>query len=380
MKKILIVIGHYLPGYRSGGPQRTVENLCAAFEKRAEIYILTLNRDFGIQEQYDVPTNIWLKRYGVNVMYVNEKDFGYRLFSAMFAQFENIYTCSLFARSTYLNMIVNRSNNKGTHNFYVAPMGVFSKGAIEVKFIKKMSFLRLCSTFGLFDNVIWSFSSIDEFNDAKNVIGEKCIKKYVIAEDLPTKIDFENSRRSLHTKEPGILKIVFMSRIVPKKNLQFAVDCLNFAIEGSVIFDIYGTLEDEEYWHQVQTKASALPANVSVRYCGELAPEKVVGKLSNYDLFLFPTKGENFGHVIYESLSAGCIPIISDQTPWNDLSEKECGRVVPLSDIKKYRTTITEMMSMNGSDFRKMQLNAIDYAEHKYIQSIKSSGYEKILL
>ena len=34
-----------------------------------------------------------------------------------------------------------------------------------------------------------------------------------------------------------------------------------------------------------------------------------------YDLLFLPTKGENFGHVILESMSAGTPVLISDTTP-----------------------------------------------------------------
>ena len=32
-------------------------------------------------------------------------------------------------------------------------------------------------------------------------------------------------------------------------------------------------------------------------------------------------KVKNYGHVIFEALAGGCIPIISDQTPWNDIEK-----------------------------------------------------------
>ena len=39
---------------------------------------------------------------------------------------------------------------------------------------------------------------------------------------------------------------------------------------------------------------------------------------SEYDVFLFPTMAENYGHVIFEAMAGGCVPIISDRTPWNN--------------------------------------------------------------
>ena len=68
-----------------------------------------------------------------------------------------------------------------------------------------------------------------------------------------------------------------------------------------------------------------LPSNVTANYCGLLRPEQVKTVFSNYDLFFFPTRGENYGHVIAESLSVGTPVLISDQTPWLNLSEDFLG-------------------------------------------------------
>ena len=34
----------------------------------------------GVDEPYDVPTDVWIKKYGVNIMYVNDKNYKYALF------------------------------------------------------------------------------------------------------------------------------------------------------------------------------------------------------------------------------------------------------------------------------------------------------------
>ena len=44
---------------------------------------------------------------------------------------------------------------------------------------------------------------------------------------------------------------------------------------------------------------------MAVSYLGAVLPENVQGILSKYDLFVLPTRGENYGHVILESLATG---------------------------------------------------------------------------
>ena len=51
---------------------------------------------------------------------------------------------------------------------------------------------------------------------------------------------------------------------------------------------------------------------------------------------ILPTFNENYGHVILESLTAGCPVIISDQTHWLTLSEKKAGWDLSLSDQQQF--------------------------------------------
>jgi glycosyltransferase involved in cell wall biosynthesis len=41
--------------------------------------------------------------------------------------------------------------------------------------------------------------------------------------------------------------------------------------------------------------------------------------LSRFELFVFPTLGENFGHVVLEALAAGTPVIVGCETPWAKL-------------------------------------------------------------
>jgi dTDP-4-amino-4,6-dideoxygalactose transaminase len=72
------------------------------------------------------------------------------------------------------------------------------------------------------------------------------------------------------------------------------------ALRGPVEMDVYGPLQDAVYWRNCQELASHLPEGVAVRYRGVAQPEEVPQLLADYDLLLFPTRGESFGHVVLE--------------------------------------------------------------------------------
>lgn len=54
--------------------------------------------------------------------------------------------------------------------------------------------------------------------------------------------------------------------------------------------------------------------------------------------------------------------IISDQTPWNDVSIFNCGWAIPLSDKKSFCEKIQAIVDLNDSGFQKMSLSAKEYA------------------
>jgi glycosyltransferase involved in cell wall biosynthesis len=70
---------------------------------------------------------------------------------------------------------------------------------------------------------------------------------------------------------------------------------------------------------------------------------QIFGASSQHHLFLFPTRGENFGHVIHEALRAGLPLLISDQTPWQRLAEQGVGWDLPLDDMRAFARRIEEV-------------------------------------
>ncbi len=378
MKKVLILNPCYYPGFRSGGPQRTVMNLVDVFGETNDIYILTQNCDMGCSESYDVDTHKWVRVGYANVMYLPPNEYNIKSIKKISESFDTIYSCGLFCGCTISALLLHKFEK--IQKLYVAPMGVFSRAAIASKAMKKRMFLFVFKYLGLFDSIIWSFTSQNELREAKSALG-KTIKKYIIAEDLLRKIDFDTQIEKVCSTEEtknDVLRILFLSRISPKKNLEYCVHVLNDITDIRIEFDIYGTIENNKYWDKCKKELNKLPENIHYHYCGEVDSSDVIDVFAKYDVFLFPTKGENFGHVIYEALAAGCIPIISDQTPWQQLNEYGCGCVVSLDSIDEFRNKIRYWAGVSHNVQQRARKNAIQFAKEKYLYSTEQSGYKVI--
>jgi glycosyltransferase involved in cell wall biosynthesis len=81
--------------------------------------------------------------------------------------------------------------------------------------------------------------------------------KVVVARNLPA-LHSQPDCDPVSVDPDGPLRIVFLSRISKKKNLDFALKLL-MKSPVPVLFDIWGTLEDEGYWRACQGLMQTMP-------------------------------------------------------------------------------------------------------------------------
>ena len=71
-KRILVFSGYYVPGYKGGGPIRSLENIFNQLSEDIDFYLVTLNRDLGDKKPYKgINTNTWTTVGKVSVFYID---------------------------------------------------------------------------------------------------------------------------------------------------------------------------------------------------------------------------------------------------------------------------------------------------------------------
>jgi glycosyltransferase involved in cell wall biosynthesis len=254
----------------------------------------------------------------------------------------------------------------------LAPRGEVAGSAVKIKSYKKAPFLKFAKWFRLYDDIKWHASSEFEaenvhgmFDDGHKIAKVKFAPNVVVAPDLPEKLtDIQLQTPTTHGREKkqNKLNIVFLARIARMKNLDGALKMLQ-SVCGEIKFDIYGPLEDREYWAECENLIRALPPNVEVQYKGHVNREDVHTVMSSYHLFFLPTLGENFGHVILEALIAGCPVLISDRTPWRDLEKKGVGWEIPLDEPERFQTVLHKCVEMDQESLAALSRQAKDFAK-----------------
>jgi glycosyltransferase involved in cell wall biosynthesis len=242
------------------------------------------------------------------------------------------------------------------------PSGEFKPNALGLKRLKKRAYLSLVKFLNIYRNINWLAVSDEElvamareFPEIQTRTKSWVVKNVFQKADSPPAISPSRGGRIP-------LKVIFLSRISRSKNLDFALNVLA-KCNAQIQFDIYGPQEDKQYWQECLELIGTLPSNIQITYKGEIHPDNVVNTFNLYHLFLFPTQTESYGHVIWESLYAGCPVLISDQTPWRDLETRQIGWDFPLNAPDQFVKTIETVASMDDDVYLRYVQAAQRYAQ-----------------
>lgn len=367
-KKILVFIDWYLPGYKAGGPIQSVANLVAHFKDEFDFSIITRDTDYCEELPYStIKSNEWnILPNGIKVYYFSKDNLTRSNIRSLIRQteFDIVYLNGMY--SLYFTLIpllfLRKKKNK---QVVVASRGMLSKGSLRVKKTKKQFFITVVKIVRLFDNVIFHATTEVEKSEIISVFGDDSTIK--VAANLPQLSNITSL--PIRKKSDASVRLVNIARIAPEKNLVFALKILK-SVKAEVVFDFYGPIYNQEYWNECKLILDELPKNVKAQYKGSIESDKVLDVLNSYHFMLMPTTGENFGHIILQSLSVGCPVIISDLTPWKQLQEKNAGWEIPLNRLDKYAEVVDFTARMDQSKYDSMLKAAFGHAQ-QYINDPK---------
>jgi glycosyltransferase involved in cell wall biosynthesis len=382
--KILMFTDWYEPGFKAGGPIQACKNVVASLRQDYEFYVLCSDRDLGDRVAYsDIPTNQWIKgEWHVNIWYASPGFMSKNRLLKMLAEInpDFIYFNSMYSFKYTLFPLWVLLNDRFQGKIILAPRGMLHKGALKSKYFKKSIFLKLFWLIGWSRKIIFQATDEQEKKDIQFFFTGNV--QVSVVEDIPT-VNPEPWREKEKLK--GILRCIFLSRIHPKKNLQYFLNLLkDINPDIHIQFDVYGSDDHPAYAEQCRKIAAGLPRNVKVAFMGGVPFNRVFDILSAYHIFILPTLGENYGHAIFEAMTTGLPVMVSDQTPWRCLEQKRVGWDFPLQMKEKFIAAITGAAGWSPQTYNEWSRNAYAFAREymleldalsKYRQLF--SGYEK---
>ncbi len=358
--RVLVFIDWFLPGYKAGGPIRSVANMVEHLKEDVEFLIVTSDTDYTENEPYaNVKADVWTD-FDVNtkVFYISKanlnKDFIANLISK--TEFDTVYINGIY--SYFFSILPLQILKKSDKKVVVCARGMLSEQAFSRKSLKKNVFLKLAKLKGLYKNVIFHATTDSEKTDIEKRLGKHV--KVTVAQNFARKISSSNHENS--EKKSGALKLVSIARISQEKNTKFALEILRKLKNTNITFDIFGSIYDVQYWTECQEIISKLPNTICVNYKGAIDSSDVPKTFAQYNFSFMPSVGENFGHSLLESMTAGTPVITSTGTPWRNLQQHNAGWDIPLDKPEEFVKIIEFCAKLSQEDYDKMSLAAQNFA------------------
>ena len=384
--RVLCFIDYYLPGYKAGGPINSIANMVEAIKVDTNFLLMTRDHDLNDHEKFStIVSNAWNTVEGASVYYFSENKLNF--FGIIHAlkkiSCDVIYLNSFFSpHFTIIPLLIFKLTGIAKKiPIIIATHGEFSSSALRIKKIKKKLYLTVFKFLNFDRGLFWHASTKLEANDIIKIF-PKSIESICVARNI---LPIESSSipdMELTVRKPGCLRLIFLSRISKMKNLEYLLNIL-LRVRHPLSLTIFGPIEDINYWNHCLGLVKKLPAWVSVSYEGEVKHEMVMEVYKSFDLFVLPTLGENFGHVIIESLIAGTPVLISVKTPWE--SDNLGGlTVIPIDNQDAWVNEIECWSQYNARDLQEKRTMATKYVKthFKSDQSVNEykNMFKKIIL
>jgi glycosyltransferase involved in cell wall biosynthesis len=358
--RVLVMADWYLPGYRAGGPIRSVANVAERLEDELDIHIFTTDRDHGCETPYaGIEVDRWVRRSGHHVYYASPASlrWGAILDIIRTLRPDHLYLNSMFSR--YMTVYPLAMHRLGLIRcpILLAPRGMLMDSAMAGKTARKRVFIGLLRILGVPRGVRFQATNNLEAVDVRRRFGSGAA--VVRIDNLP---GLPPPPSPPPHKEVGHLKVVFVGRSHPIKNLDLLLQAMA-GVEAAIELTAIVAREDEAYAARCRERAAALPPRHRVTF-REGVPHEAVGEILRANhIFALPTKGENFGHAIFEALSAGRPVLISDQTPWRGLEALGAGWDVPVDTPEPFRQQLARIAEMSAEEMGRWCDNAWELAQ-----------------
>lgn len=372
----LIITPHFPPAELAGGPARTLEAMIGQSSKSvvAQIAVITSAHDLGQSRAMAVPTDRWVHRHDVAVKYTEGKTAAHlhAIASTRTIAPENIYLNSLFHPIfSIFPALLTRLNWWPKARLFIAPRGELDPGALSHKSFKKNLFLKVSRLIRLHGSMTWHASTPLE---ARN-ISQHFPRATIVVRENETLLQ-DTARQLVYPAKHR--RIAFLSRISPKKGLHRLLQAL-VKVDASLSLDIYGEAEDKTYEKLCKQIAAMTPPNIRIQFHGALPHDLVLPTMSTYDLMALPTAGENFGHVIVESLCAGCPVMLPDSTPWTQAA-KDTSTLIRGTSIEEWTTALVAYANIDSEEvMRRKSIAQKSYLDWRSKQDQKPTLLDLIL-
>jgi glycosyltransferase involved in cell wall biosynthesis len=360
-KRILLMTQWFYPAFKAGGPVRACHNLALLLRNQYDVYIFTTDRDIQSNNAYaTINADQWVDFSAhIKVFYASPESLRWNKIRKEIQEIRpaHIYLNGMYSMYFTIYPLLMKRLGSLTMPIILSPRGMLKRSALHFKYLKKKSFLNLLRFLKINKGISFHATDQQEKNDIIKIFGSD--NTIDLIQDIPPRP--EENLLPLD-KHAGELKLIFIGRIHPIKNLHFVLECLK-KLTQKIEFTVVGPIEDRAYYQYCKRLAASVPFNITVQFLGEVANDQIKTHLQRHHFMILPTFGENYCYSIVEAFCASRPVIITDQTPWQGLSEKKIGWDLPVNDQKDFLEALNKAAAMLQGEFTEWSGSALNFSQ-----------------
>ncbi|NQU73931.1 MAG: glycosyltransferase [Candidatus Omnitrophica bacterium] len=351
--KILHIIPNYIPAYRYGGPVKVTHELCRALARKGqEVLVLTtnVNRDRDLNNL----TGKVHKIEEVKIIYYPVKFLRWYLYSTSLSRAikENVMKFDVVhIHSVYLYPTLAASY--WCRNFKVpyiiSPLGMLDPDMIRLRsYLKKMFYIKLIEQRNIKNAALIHLASIYEKEKFLSLGFDKtpmAVIPHGISIEEYEQRGSSGDLRAKYTKLQGKKIILFLGRIHFKKGLDIlALAFKKIMQERNDTYLVIAGPDERGYASKVKEMFAKYNLMENVIFTGMLLNSDKLSAFYNSDVFVLPSRGENFGLAVLEAMACKLPVVITNRVGlYPDVKERKAG-IITECDSEQIAVAILKLL------------------------------------
>lgn len=172
-------------------------------------------------------------------------------------------------------------------------------------------------------------------------------------------------KRWKRVEHQGVLKLLFVGRLDPRKGLHILFEALASLPRKSYRLALAGR------WIPGFQRYLQQRYSIDYEELGQVPNRALLSRYSSYDLLVFPSLFEGFGLVLLEAMAAGIPVLTTERTAGPDLLKEGGGFLVPAGDPDALRNKIENLLS------ERCQIEFAGHAARKVAERLSWSHYRR---
>ncbi|MEM9542669.1 MAG: glycosyltransferase [Cyanobacteria bacterium P01_E01_bin.42] len=340
----------------------------------AAIEIVKALRNIGVDAEIATTNDINLEIVQSNLGEIQEfQNVPIRFFSRLFTEFkplsefkisldytrwleQNIQNYKIVHIHSFFSYLCTKgaiTARKYNTNYIITPHGQLDSWVINQKKVKKSIYSFLWEKTNLNHAAAIHCATDQEVNDVQKYgISAPTFIAPLGVSQMTCKPDAKVKVRKLFCKIPQSTPIIlFLSRIHPKKRIDFLIQVLHHLKNKYEFHLIIAGMGNENYVKNIKMQVSELKLQKHVTFVSFIQGQQKELLLQGSDIFALPSFGENFGIAVAEAMLAGLPIVITPEVQISsDFQNEEVGFIIP-GKIQIWVETIKKLLE--SGDMRK---------------------------